>query len=114
MFKELFIESSDLSEELMYAEKLMYAREIANKTGLNVKFLQSWMDDNNINYYKLLQAVGQKKIKPVDLVTAVSGNPGNSYAKKIKKLFKSVKTFKPKSSRSESKETFLLGFEKLT
>jgi hypothetical protein len=75
-FKELYESKEDQ----------MYAREIADKTGLNKLFLQDWMEDNSIDPYELMQAVGQKKIKPIDLATAVSGKPNNAYTKKIAKL----------------------------
>jgi 23S rRNA (uridine2552-2'-O)-methyltransferase len=54
------------------------------------------------------------KPKGTFVVKIFNGPDVPNFINKIKKLFKSVKTFKPKSSRSESKETFLLGFEKLT
>ena len=79
-FRELFTESKK--------EKLMYAREIADKTGTNMLFLQDWMDDEGIDYYDLMQAVGQKKVKPMDLVTALQGGANNDYTKKIKKIIK--------------------------
>ena len=79
-FKELFNESKK--------EKLMYAREIADKTGANMLFLQDWMDDAGIDYYNLMQAIGQKKVVPADVTTAMPGKANNDYTKQIKKTIK--------------------------
>ena len=65
MFKELFIESD--SEE-------QYYKEISAKTGLNSKFLAKWCNQHDIDAYDLMQGIGQKKIKALDLVVAVSGD----------------------------------------
>ncbi|GAB6886833.1 RlmE family RNA methyltransferase [Desulfothermus okinawensis JCM 13304] len=47
------------------------------------------------------------------VVKIFNGPDVPDFQKKVRKFFKIVKTYKPKSSRSESKETFILGFRKL-
>jgi len=46
------------------------------------------------------------------VVKIFNGPDVPDFQKKLRKFFKIVKTYKPKSSRSESKETFFLGFKK--
>ena len=76
MLREI-VESNDL-----------YVSEIAERTGLRKVSLKVWLDDNNIDDYELMQALGQKKLDPQDLVTAIVGNKNNSYFKDIVKKFK--------------------------
>lgn len=79
MFKELFTEKSKFAE---------IATKIARTAGMNPLFFQDWLEDNNINIFKLENALKSGKITYIDLATAVSGNIGNKYAKKIQKIAK--------------------------
>jgi hypothetical protein len=56
---------------------------IASKTGLRTQAVAGWADENDINLSKVAADLKSKKLKPLDLMTAVSGNPGNKYAKQI-------------------------------
>lgn len=58
-------------------------KSIAAKTGLRVQAVAGWADENGINLSKVADAIDSKKLKPMDFMTAVSGNPGNKYAKDI-------------------------------
>ena len=58
-------------------------KSIAAKTGLRTQAVAGWADENGVNLSKVADAIDSKKLKPMDLMTAVSGNPGNKYAKDI-------------------------------
>jgi ribosomal protein L21E len=58
-------------------------KSIAAKTGLRAQALAGWADENGVNLSKVSDAINSKKLKPMDLMTAISGNPGNKYAKDI-------------------------------
>lgn len=56
---------------------------IASKTGLRAQAVAGWADENGVNLSKVAADLQSKKLKPMDLMTAVVGNPGNKYAKQI-------------------------------
>jgi hypothetical protein len=56
---------------------------IAAGTGLRAQAVAGWADENGVNLSKVAAALKSKKIKPMDLMTAVVGNPNNKYAKDI-------------------------------
>ena len=56
---------------------------IAAKTGLRAQAVAGWADENGVNLSKVSDDLQSKKLKPMDLMTAVVGNPGNKYAKQI-------------------------------
>jgi hypothetical protein len=56
---------------------------IASKTGLRTQAIAGWADENNVNLSKVLSDLKSKKLKPMDLMTAVVGKPGNKYAQQI-------------------------------
>jgi hypothetical protein len=56
---------------------------IATNTGLRAKAIAGWADENGVNLSKVSADLKSKKLKPMDLMTAVSGNPGNKYAQQI-------------------------------
>jgi hypothetical protein len=56
---------------------------IAAKTGLRAQAVAGWADENGVNLSNLSADIDSKKLKPMDLMTAISGNPGNKYAKDI-------------------------------
>lgn len=56
---------------------------IASKTGLRTQAIAGWADTNQVNLSKVLSDLKSKKLKPMDLMTAVVGKPGNKYAQQI-------------------------------
>jgi hypothetical protein len=58
-------------------------KSIAASTGLRAQAVAGWADENGVNLSKVSDALNSKKLKPMDMVTAVTGNPGNKYAKAI-------------------------------
>lgn len=56
---------------------------IAAKTGLRTQAVAGWADENGVNLSKVVADLKSKKLKPMDLMTAVVGNPGNKYAQQI-------------------------------
>ena len=58
-------------------------KSIAAKTGLRATAVAGWADENGVNLSNLSADIDSKKLKPMDLMTAISGNPGNKYAKDI-------------------------------
>jgi hypothetical protein len=56
---------------------------IAAGTGLRAQAVAGWADENGVNLSKIAADLKSKKLKPMDFMTAVSGNPGNKYAKDI-------------------------------
>jgi hypothetical protein len=58
-------------------------KSIAASTGLRAQAVAGWADENDVNLSKVSDALNSKKLKPMDFMTAVSGNPGNKYAKDI-------------------------------
>jgi hypothetical protein len=56
---------------------------IASKTGLRTQAVAGWADENNVNLSKVIADLKSKKLKPMDLMTAVVGKPGNKYAQQI-------------------------------
>jgi hypothetical protein len=58
-------------------------KSIAASTGLRATAVAGWADENGVNLSKVSDALKSKKLKPMDFMTAVSGNPGNKYAKDV-------------------------------
>jgi hypothetical protein len=56
---------------------------IAAGTGLRAQAVAGWADENGVNLSKVADDLKSKKLKPMDFMTAVSGNPGNKYAKDV-------------------------------
>jgi hypothetical protein len=56
---------------------------IASGTGLRAQALAGWADENGVNLSKVAADLKSKKLKPMDLMTAVVGKPGNKYAQQI-------------------------------
>ena len=73
-------------------------KSIAAKTGLRTQAVAGWADENGVNLSKVADAIDSKKLKPMDLMTAVSGNPGNKYAKDI--ITKYSQSSSPKSDKA--------------
>jgi hypothetical protein len=64
-------------------DSMATVKSIAAKTGLRATAVAGWADENGVNLSKVSDALNSKKLKPMDFMTAVSGNPGNKYAKDI-------------------------------
>lgn len=58
-------------------------KSIAASTGLRAQAIAVWADENGVNLSKVSDALNSKKLKPMDFMTAVSGNSGNKYAKDV-------------------------------
>lgn len=56
---------------------------IASTTGLRAQAVAGWADENGVNLSKVADDLKSKKLKPMDFMTAVVGNPGNKYTKDI-------------------------------
>jgi hypothetical protein len=56
---------------------------IAAGTGLRAQAVAGWADENGVNLSKVAADLKSKKLKPMDMMTAVVGKPGNKYAKDI-------------------------------
>ena len=71
------------SGEAPKVDGMATVNSIAAKTGLRAQAVAGWADENGVNLSKVAAALKSKKIKPMDLMTAVVGNPNNKYAKDI-------------------------------
>ena len=58
-------------------------KAIASQTGLRAQAVAGWADENGVNLSKVADDLKSRKLKPMDLMTAVVGNPGNKYEKQI-------------------------------
>jgi hypothetical protein len=75
---------------------------IAAKTGLRAQAVAGWADENGVNLSNVSADIDSKKLKPMDLMTAISGNPGNKYAKDIiSKYSQSGTSDAPKAEKSK-------------
>ena len=75
---------------------------IAAKTGLRAQAVAGWADENGVNLSNVSADIDSKKLKPMDLMTAISGNPGNKYAKDIiSKYSQSGTSDAPKDEKSK-------------
>jgi hypothetical protein len=68
-------------------ENYKFSKEIAIRTGLRQSAVDKFLSDNNIDDFELVQAIGRKKIKPIDVSTAISGSPNNKFAQELVKKF---------------------------
>jgi hypothetical protein len=86
------------------SDSMATVNSIAAKTGLRAQAVAGWADENGVNLSKVAADIDSKKLKPMDMMTAVSGNPGNKYAKDIISKYsqsasKDEPTSKPKEAR---------------
>jgi hypothetical protein len=65
------------------SDSMATVNTIAAGTGLRAQAVAGWADENGVNLSKVADDLKSKKLKPMDFMTAVSGNPGNKYAKDI-------------------------------
>ena len=77
------------------ADSMATVNSIATKTGMRAQAVAGWADENGVNLSKVSADIDSKKLKPMDFMTAVSGNPGNKYAKDI--IAKYSQSASPKS-----------------
>jgi hypothetical protein len=77
------------------ADGMTTVNSIAAKTGLRAQAVAGWADENGVNLSKVSADIDSKKLKPMDFMTAVSGNAGNKYAKDI--IAKYSQSSSPKS-----------------
>lgn len=75
--------AKDRGGEAPKTDSMATVNSIAAKTGLRAQAVAGWADENGVNLSKVSADIDSKKLKPMDFMTAVSGNPGNKYAKDI-------------------------------
>jgi len=75
--------AKDRGGEAPKTDSMATVNSIAAKTGLRAQAVAGWADENGVNLSKISADIDSKKLKPMDFMTAVSGNPGNKYAKDI-------------------------------
>ena len=95
---------TDRGGEVPKSDGMATVKSIAASTGLRTTAVAGWADENGVNLLKVSDAINSKKLKPMDFMTAVSGNPGNKYAKDIIAKYsqsapKEEPTSKPKEAR---------------
>ena len=86
------------------SDSMATVNSIAAKTGLRAQAVAGWADENGVNLSNVADDIDSKKLKPMDMMAAVSGNPGNKYAKDIISKYsqsapKDEPTSKPKEAR---------------
>ena len=97
--------ANDRGGEASKADSMATVNSIAAKTGLRAQAVAGWADENGVNLSKVSDAINSKKLKPMDFMTAVSGNPENKYAKDIiAKYSQSAPTEEPTSKPKEARK----------
>lgn len=76
-----------LSKLVNEEDDALYVNRIVSRTGLRGSALEKFAKENSINLSKVSDALTSKKLKPMDLMTAIVGYPNNKYAKAIIKAF---------------------------
>ena len=87
--------AKDRGGEAPKVDGMATVNAIAAKTGLRAQAIAGWADENGVNLSNVSADIDSKKLKPMDLMTAISGNPGNKYAKDI--IAKYSQSSSPKS-----------------
>jgi hypothetical protein len=75
--------AKDRGSEAPKVDGMATVNAIAAGTGLRAQAVAGWADENGVNLSKVAADLKSKKLKPMDFMTAVSGNTGNKYAKDI-------------------------------
>jgi hypothetical protein len=83
------------------ADSMATVKSIAASTGLRATAVAGWADENGVNLSKVADAIQSKKLKPMDFMTAVSGNPGNRYAKDVVAKYSNSSTQSEPTSQSK-------------
>jgi len=65
------------------ADPMATVNEIGRLSGVRPVAIAEWGDKNAVNLNSVLKDLKSKKIKGMDLMTAIVGNPNNKYSKKI-------------------------------
>jgi hypothetical protein len=96
--------AKDRGGETPKSDGMETVKSIAAMTGLRTQAVAGWADENGVNLSKVADDINSKKLKPMDFMTAISGNPGNKYAKDIIAKYsqsapKEEPTSKPKEAR---------------
>ena len=84
------------------ADSMATVNSIASMTGLRTQAVAGWADENGVNLSKVADDIKSKKLKPMDFMTAVSGNPGNKYAKDIIAKYSNSSSSKASEPTSQS------------
>jgi len=74
---------SVFSKDYKGEDPMATVNNIASKTGLRPQAVAGWADENGVNLSMLAKDIENKKLKPLDVMTAVSGNPQNKYAQQL-------------------------------
>ena len=90
------------SKEEPAADSMATVNSIASMTGLRTQAVAGWADENGVNLSKVADDIKSKKLKPMDFMTAVSGNPGNKYAKDIIAKYSNSSSSKASEPTSQS------------
>lgn len=97
--------AKDRGGEAPKSDGMETVKSIAASTGLRATAVAGWADENGVNLSKVSDAINSKKLKPMDFMTAVSGNPGNKYAKDIiAKYSQSASKEEPKSEPKQARK----------
>ena len=82
MFKELFenVTQKDLNKDAISS--------ISRLTGTRTQAIEKFAEENNLDLTKMYKAVATKKVKAMDLVTAVIGFDKKTVDEVIKKIEK--------------------------
>lgn len=97
------------------ADSMATVNSISSMTGLRTTAVAGWADENGVNLSKVSDALKSKKLKPMDLMTAISGNPGNKYSKDIiSKYSQSGKDLPKKKETPAKTDTLKVSPSKLT
>jgi len=86
-----------------------FIKEIATRTATNQNAVTEFVKNNGLTESQTLnivQGLGMGKLKPMDFVTALVGNPGNEYEQQIIAFAKSNEAFKtPEQKATEPAKT---------
>lgn len=96
--------AKDRGGESPKSDGMATVNSIAAKTGMRAQAVAGWADENGVNLSKVSTDIDSKKLKPMDFMTAVSGNPGNKYAKDI--IAKYSQSSSPKSNLGVDKVVY--------
>lgn len=103
--------AKDRGGEAPKPDSMATVNSIAAKTGLRAQAVAGWADENGVNLSKVSADIDSKKLKPMDFMTAISGNPGNKYAKDIIAKYSQSAGEAPKASNDKGNDGFGWGPE---
>lgn len=85
----------------------IHIKEISDMTGLTKEAIIKYQKDNSLtdnNMSSIMEGLGRKQLKAIDVVTAMSGDKGNEYSDLIIEFSKSGKAFSLKNISSYKKQ----------